>query len=202
MKLYCSLTSPFARNVRLVMAHHNLTEAVEVVITSPFDDEAKLREKNPLCKIPALELDNGEMIYDSSVIVDYFDQLGEGDGLFESDDIAPYRIRTIYSLADGVLDSAISCVLEGRRVAEDRSAHWLERWQQNILDGIVEMERMLPEIRKTTLMPRYSFVTTADFISFRLPHVNWKEAAPSLAAWINDELKQDHFVETDPRLAE
>ena len=38
--------------------------------------------RNPLGKIPALELDNGEALFDSPVICEYLDSIQDGATLF------------------------------------------------------------------------------------------------------------------------
>ncbi len=201
MKLYHSLTSPFVRNVLAVIDHHVLTSAVEVVSINPFEERPALQARNPLGKIPALELDDGSILFDSSVIVDYLDQLGNGSGLFEHQDISPHHIRTLYALSNGVLDAALASVMEMRRPKTEQSAMWMERWQENILSGVSAMADELPRLTEHRLMPHLSFGVTLDYLMFRLPHIDWQAKYPRLAGWAAQELETDFHKKTDPRLA-
>ena len=49
-------------------------------ILSVFVDFDEMLKQNPLGKVPALELDNGEYIFDSRMIIDYVERnLDRGD---------------------------------------------------------------------------------------------------------------------------
>ena len=72
MKLLYSLTSPYARKVRIVAAEKRIAIDLEQVVLA--DPDCPVLQHNPLGKIPVLIMDDGESLYDSSVIVDYLDQ--------------------------------------------------------------------------------------------------------------------------------
>src|SRR3979409_1369459 len=77
MKLTFSPASPFARKVRIAAIELGLIDRLEFVPTTvvpgqPNDDYSNL---HPLKKLPALILDNGDVIVDSYVIVEYLDEL-------------------------------------------------------------------------------------------------------------------------------
>src|ERR1044071_9185423 len=71
MKLYCSLTSPYARKVRVVIDELGLSEQIEEVITDPFAPPPELLAANPLSRIPTLIGDRGEALPDSRLIIEY-----------------------------------------------------------------------------------------------------------------------------------
>jgi glutathione S-transferase len=73
MKLRSSPPSPFGRKVKLAMAILGLKDRIEIVEANTADPSDDLRSQNPLGKIPALVLENGDVIYDSSVILEYLD---------------------------------------------------------------------------------------------------------------------------------
>ena len=72
MKLLYSLTSPYARKVRIVAAEKRIAIDLEQVVLA--DPDCPVPQYNPLGKIPVLVMDDGDSLYDSSVIVDYLDQ--------------------------------------------------------------------------------------------------------------------------------
>ncbi|HEY8353858.1 MAG TPA: glutathione S-transferase N-terminal domain-containing protein, partial [Methylophilaceae bacterium] len=71
MKLLCSLTSPYARKVRVVAAEKRIEMDVQLVTLS--DPDCPVIHYNPLGKIPVLVLSDGECLFDSRVIVEYLD---------------------------------------------------------------------------------------------------------------------------------
>src|SRR3981189_1557571 len=80
MKLTFSPASPFARKVRIAAIELGLIDSIEFIPTTvvpgqPNDEYSNLY---PLKKLPALILDNGDVIVDSYVIVEYLEQLPGG----------------------------------------------------------------------------------------------------------------------------
>ena len=80
MKLTYSPASPFARKVRMAAIELGLIDKIEFVPTAvaPGQPNDEYSQINPLKKLPALILDNGDVIIDSYVIVEYLDELAGG----------------------------------------------------------------------------------------------------------------------------
>ena len=83
MKLIFSPSSPFVRKVRIAAIELGLIDRIEFLPTTvapgqPNDDYARI---TPLKKLPALILDNGDVILDSYVIAEYLDELAGGGKL-------------------------------------------------------------------------------------------------------------------------
>ena len=69
MKIIASLTSPYVRKVRIVLAEKKIE--AELLIENVWSEGTKISESNPLGKVPCLLLEDGSTIYDSRVIVEY-----------------------------------------------------------------------------------------------------------------------------------
>lgn len=201
MKLFGSITSPFVRNCLLVAAHHGLGDSLEVVRIDTAGERARLQAMNPLGKIPVLETDDGEMIYDSAVICDYLDNLGDGESLFVAQEIAPWRIRTLLALCNGVLDACVSRTMMRLRTPEGevQSPWWMQRWADNVSVGVAAMAASLDEVRTTRTIASIAFVTTLDYLDFRMPEMGWRTEYREMAAWVDEQLARDAFTATDPR---
>ena len=65
--------SPFVRRVAITMNFYGLS--FERRVLSVFTDFDEMLKVNPLGKVPVLELDNGELLFDSRLIIDYLDRL-------------------------------------------------------------------------------------------------------------------------------
>ena len=81
MQLFHSPTSPYARKCRVVARERDLMADLEEVACNPMEDPAALHASNPLGKVPCLVLDDGMAIFDSPVIAEYLDGLGNAPAL-------------------------------------------------------------------------------------------------------------------------
>jgi glutathione S-transferase len=62
MKLIASLTSPFARKVRIVAAEKYIE--YQLVVDVPWADDTHVPEFNPLGKVPVWVLEDGKTLFD------------------------------------------------------------------------------------------------------------------------------------------
>ncbi|MCZ6773426.1 MAG: glutathione S-transferase N-terminal domain-containing protein, partial [Proteobacteria bacterium] len=67
--------SPFARKVIIAAAVLGLEGDMTLDPSNTMDETDSIRAQNPLGKIPALILDDGRVLYDSRVIVEYLDAI-------------------------------------------------------------------------------------------------------------------------------
>ena len=81
MQLFYSPTSPYARKCRVVARERGLMSGIEETSCNPYDNPEALQAKNPLTRVPALVLDDGTALFDSPVICEYLDGLGEAPAL-------------------------------------------------------------------------------------------------------------------------
>src|SRR3978361_833028 len=103
MKLTFSPASPFARKVRISAIELGLIDRIEFVPTTvvpgtPNDDYSNMY---PLKKLPALILDNGEVIVDSYVIVEYLDELAGGGKIVPASGALRWRGTGAHPLPQG-----------------------------------------------------------------------------------------------------
>ena len=71
MKLICSLTSPYARRVKVLAHELGIIDDLEIHVVKPRESADYLWKINPIGKVPTLQLDDGPNIYDSLIICDY-----------------------------------------------------------------------------------------------------------------------------------
>src|SRR6185436_8954068 len=108
MKLIGSLTSPYVRKVRVVLAEKKLD--YQFVLEDVWGSDAILK-MNPLGKVPCLVMEGQDTItgsvFDSRVIVEYLDTLSPVGKLIPPSGRERIEVRTWEALADGVCDPAI-----------------------------------------------------------------------------------------------
>src|SRR3954469_20345519 len=127
MKLIGSLTSPYVRKVRIVMAEKKLDYQLD--LEDVWASDAILKS-NPLGKVPCLVMEGGEAVFDSRVIVDSLDPRSPVSRLIPESSRERTEVRTWEALADGVLDAAILARLEptwAGRAEGGRSQAWIDR---------------------------------------------------------------------------
>ena len=73
MKLFGSLTSPYVRKARVLIEEKALP--VEFVIEDPWPENSPIIEKNPLSKVPALEIAPNDFLFESVLIVHFLDHV-------------------------------------------------------------------------------------------------------------------------------
>lgn len=81
--------------------------ALQNCVLTPVAPDQALIDDNPLSKIPALRLPDGNVIHDSRVILDYLDHQHVGNPLIPRDGSARWRRLTLASMADGIMDAAV-----------------------------------------------------------------------------------------------
>src|SRR6516164_11078386 len=127
MKLIGSLTSPYVRKVRVVLAEKKLD--YNFVLEDVWNSDAIL-SSNPLGKVPVLVMEGGEAVFDSRVIVEYVDTLSPVGRLIPASGRERVEVRTWEALADGILDASVSMRLEKTwkgRADSERSQAWIDR---------------------------------------------------------------------------
>ncbi len=201
MRLYYADTSPYARKVRVVIAEKGLEERIEAVPCNPFDDPAALKAANPLIKVPALEREDGGVLYDSPVIVEYLDRLGSGGRLIPEDGVARWEALRRQALGDGLLDAAFSIVMERRRPESEQSAHWLGRWRAAIEHSLDAIEEEIAQLPERIDIGQIAFGAALGYLDFRLPDLEWRAGRPKAAAWFAAFAERPSMIATRPLAA-
>jgi glutathione S-transferase len=183
MKLYSSPPSPFGRKVKLAAALLGLSSQIEVVITSTANAADPIRLKNPLGKIPALELDDGQVIYDSPVILEYLDHLAGGGVIIPASAAPRFKALTQAALADGIMDAALLRVYETRMRAEGKQdAGWLSYQADKIERGLSAFAADLPDGPRS--VADIGLASVLGYLDLRFAGT-WRETYHGLVAWLD-----------------
>ncbi|MBV6307201.1 glutathione S-transferase N-terminal domain-containing protein [Candidimonas humi] len=201
MKLIGSLTSPYVRKVRVVMAEKKLD--YEFVLENVWAEETTIQESNPLGKVPCLLMDDGGSLFDSRVIVEYLDTLSPVGRLIPQ----PGRDRTATkcweAIADGVLDAATAINMENRqRPAELRSEAWIERQHKKIAAALGFMDQGL-NTQPFCMGINFSLADIAvgcalGYLDLRFEDLNWRQQYGHLARLEEKLAQRPSFVASLP----
>ncbi|TYL74874.1 glutathione S-transferase family protein [Bradyrhizobium cytisi] len=133
--------SPFVRRVAIALRLYGL--GFEHKPWSTFGDADRIAPYNPLRRVPTLVLDDGEALIESTIILDYLDELvGPEKAMLPRSGVERRRHLRICALATGLGDKAVSLLYE-RVLRKEQLALWVERCQAQIGDvlGVLEAER-------------------------------------------------------------
>jgi glutathione S-transferase len=204
MKLIGTLTSPYVRKVRVVMAEKKLDYRLE--LEDVWGGDAVLAS-NPLGKVPCLVMEGGEAVFDSRVIVEYVDTLSPVGRFIPERGRERAEVRTWEALADGVLDAAVAARLEltwaGRTDAQ-RSSAWIDRHLGRVHSGLAAMSLGLGD--KPWCSGHSTSITLADvsvgcalgWLEFRFPSIAWRDSHPNLARLAEKLFARPSFIDTAP----
>ena len=175
--------SPFVRKVRIVAARLNLDDRIELSDADTSDPADPLRTQNPLGKIPALILENGEVLYDSAVIVEYLDWLAGGGKIIPTDARTRFRSLTQEALADGIAEAAVLVRYEALwREPEARSEKWIAYQGEKIARALGAFEAAPPE--GLADVGTIALACALGYLDLRFEGA-WRKEHPRLVAWLD-----------------
>ena len=200
MRLLGSLTSPYVRKTRIVLAEKKIDYTFEV--DNPWDEKTRVADANPLGKVPVLVLEDDSTLFDSRVIVEFLDGVSPIGRMIPSDSRHKIEVKRWEALADGVLDAAVAVVLERRRPVKQESETVIKRQMDKIERGVAVMARDLGEKPWCT----GNALTLADiacgvalgYLDFRHASFDWRVLHPSLAKLAAKLAERASFAETAP----
>lgn len=127
MQLIGMLDSPYVRRVAISL--QLLDVRFEHRSVSVFSNFAQFQQINPVVKAPSLICDDGEVLMDSTLILDYAEALAEArNSLMPAGIIERQHALRIIGLALAACEKAVQIVYERNlRPAEKRHEPWVER---------------------------------------------------------------------------
>jgi glutathione S-transferase len=193
MKLTSSAASPFARKVRISAIELGLIDKIELVPCKvgpgePNDDYSQ--HISPLKKLPALILDNGKVIIDSYVIVEYLDDLAGGGRLIPASGAERWRVKSDHALLQGMLDSMLLCRYEKMVRPEPlrwqawSDDHWNRAW-----NGMARFETQTEVLSGPFDIVQIGLACVLGYADFRFADCGWRKAYPNLEAF-NEKMLQ------------
>ena len=198
LKLRWSPTSPYVRKVMMVLIERGLENRVERVTTDPWSADTDLPKDNPLGKVPALTLEDGTTLFDSPVIVEYLDSLGDRAPLFPPAGPARWTALRQQAIADGICDAAILRRLESMRPDGEKSANWMERQRKAVARSLDLLEAEAASLEGEPTIGSLAVLVALGYLDFRFGHEDWRQGRPALTAWFAKASDRDSLRRTAP----
>ncbi len=184
MKLHWSPRSPFVRKVMVLIQERGLADRVTCMrtVAATAKPHPELMRDNPLSKIPTLVLDDGSVIYDSPVICEYLDTLGEGPRLFPAEPKARLTALRRQALGDGFLDMMV--LLRDERMREHPSERHMASAATRKAAVLKSLEQEAPALAAAPFGIGHIAIGCAlSYLDFRYADEDWCKPHPNIAAW-------------------
>jgi glutathione S-transferase len=186
MKLTFSPASPFARKVRIAAIETGLIDKIEFTPAAVVPGQAneEYSKITPLKKLPVLILDNGDVILDSYVIVEYLDELAGGGKLIPTSGPERWRVKSDHSLLQGMLDSMLLCRYENMvRPEPQRWKAWSDDHWNRAWTGMARFENKPETLSGPFDIAQIGLVCVLGYADFRFADCGWRKAYPKLDAF-------------------
>jgi len=193
MKLICHPISPYARKAMILARLHG----IEVEELQPEKDGANgyVAGDNPLGKIPALEWQPGQYLFDSPVVCEYLDSFGESN-ILPTEGHARFLNLWQHALGDGLSDAVYNYRYE---IVRPKELHWdeiIKRHETAIIRSIDTLEKICDWLGGPWTFGNLAIVTALDYASFRAGHLSWQDRGPKLAKWFEAFQEDVHYKAT------
>jgi glutathione S-transferase len=184
--LRSSPASPFVRKVRIAASVLGLDQEIKAERAETGDPSDTLRQQNPLGKIPALLLEDGTVLFDSRVILEYLDHRAGGSRIIPKDPAARFAALRLQSLADGLMDASILIVYEARWRPTDRHEQkWLDHQAGKVARTFAALEAKPPGLDAPPHVGQIALACALGYRDFRFDGT-WRKDHPRLVAWLNE----------------
>lgn len=185
MKIYFSPFSPYVRKCMVTAHELGLDKRIELLACAahPVNRDAKVVADNPLGKIPTFFTDEGQVLFDSHVICEYLNDLGQGS-IFPPAGPARWQALTLHSLADGMLDAAL--LLRYEITARPEALRWAD-WQAGQMEKIEASMRALDgqvaQLKGRVDIGTLALACALGYLDLRFADLDWRARHAPLAAW-------------------
>ena len=199
MKLYWSSRSPFVRKV-MVFAHEcgladRITcERTLVTMTRP---NTGLLPVNPTGKIPTLVLDDGSVLYDSTLICEYLDSLHGGRRLFPEAGPARWTALRRHALGNNLLDNLVPWRNETLRPQPQQSPETLAAFELKVRNAAAALEREADELAADPVgIGHIAIACALGYMDFRFAGLGWRAGHGRIARWYDAFAQRPSMIRT------
>ena len=200
MKLHWSPRSPFVRKVMIAFHECGLADSIERVrnpVTMQAPPNPKVIVDNPLGKIPVLVLDDGRVLFDSSVICAYLDGISPETGLIPKDFDRRIECLRWEAFGDGLMETLLLWRIEVGR-GEHCSPVISDGFAVKVTAALARLETEVPALdARPFAIGHAALLCALGQLDFRYPACGWHEAHPDLSAWQARHLTRPSLVATE-----
>jgi glutathione S-transferase len=199
MKLYVTLSSPYARMARVVVLEKGLERRVEMIEAKTRTANSAYYAINPSGRVPYLVRDDGVGMEESLLICDYLDRIDGRPALTVPPGGDPWEVRRLQALATSLVDGISVWNRELARPEKERSPTVIEHERQRArrLIDVWEGEIAHPAMRGPLNLLQILFGCTLG-LEVRNPGLQWRPGRPGLVRWYEQIAARPSFKATVP----
>ena len=191
--------SPFVRRVGATL-HHFGMEFEHRPIRAGGADQDEIRKSNPTGRVPVLILDDGEILADSAVIVDYLDYLaGPERALMPQSGWERYRMLSLLSISTAAAEKVVAAYMERSRPEENQHEPSIENAVRQAKDGFEYLNAAVVGpwmIGDKLTQLDISTVAYVEFVNHSVPEIKEAMHCPKLNAVIERALELPAYQKT------
>jgi glutathione S-transferase len=169
------------RKVRACAIARGIDGQIALVPVNANDSPAELVTSNPLSKVPTLITEDGLALFDSPVICEYLDSVGDALPMFPEHGAARWRALKLQAMADGILDASVPRRGEMQKPQDEGRVAWIAR-QKAAVDRTLDVLEAEPPHR-TVDIGSIAVACALGYLDFRYAAQPWRPTHPKLAAW-------------------
>ena len=193
--------SPYTRRVAITLKAYGV--AYEQRDLSGFGNRADVRAANPLGRIPALVLDDGETLVDSAAIIDHLDEVHGRDRALTPPAGAERRaVLKVAALMMGACDKGLHAAYErNHHPPEKVHQPWIDDCMTQMKTALAAVDAMAKPGEPHLLLGRLTQADITAFIAERLARglkVDTEAEMPRLRAVCARLLEHEPFRSTEP----
>jgi glutathione S-transferase len=203
MRLLYSTGSPFARLVRIALLETGLDANVikqELTRARLYSAESDVLALNPVGRVPTLELDDGTILTESKLILDYIDALNPGPKLLPRDGSDGWRTLAEMGQALGLLEGVVTWLRALMPPEPQRAVESIARESARVNRAADALERAVAQGAYAGHINAAQIVlgTALGLVEPRLPVWKWRERRPHLSRWYDAIAARPSFRATEP----
>ena len=193
--------SPFTRRVAITLHIYGI--AFEQRPLSGFENRAEVRVANPLGRIPALILDDGETLVDSGAIIDHLDELhGRDRALTPVAGTDRRAVLKVAALMMGACDKGLQAAYErNHHPPEKLHQPWIDDCVTQVANALTVIDAMMDPNAPYLLLGRLTQADVSAFVAERLARgigIDTGMKMPRLRALTDNLAGMPPFASTEP----
>ena len=206
MRLHGSYLSPYTRRVAVSLNVLGIPFELDEVYTSK--EPEKVRSFSPLTRVPALTLDDGDILVESAAILDEIDQMvGPERALIPAGGALRRRVMQATAIGVGCMEKTQWALYETRyHPPEKVHDAWIARNEAQVLGGLAHLEGVAAANGTSDRLLDTPSLTQADitvavaftFVALVRPALGVGERFPGLAAHAARCEAQETFLRVAP----
>jgi glutathione S-transferase len=200
MKLFLAPASPYTRIIRIALIETGLDHSVEKQEVTLRDSRSALLPYNPIGRVPTLELDDGTVLTESLLVLNYVDAQHAGRKLLPRDGSDGWKTLSRMGIAAGFLDGIVTWARELRRPEVQRSPAVIALETSRVNRAVDALETAVANGAYAEPMDaaRITLGCALGWIAPRHPVWEWRPSRPALSAWFDTIAATPSFRATEP----